>query len=177
MTQQQKIKWDQGSAYDLFISLRIIHHPDEYGLRPSWAAGVRSRLPIHLRDLLEQSQIFMGVPLHFIHHLPEPKNAATVITELEKLAPEERLPALVFNSRSDERTVKFRKFLVSLQGKQRLTAGIEAQITAYYQDSPQLTRGFMRALFESWTNQKEFGETYLEALKAYVDNFFEEVLS
>jgi DNA-binding transcriptional ArsR family regulator len=174
MTQQPKIKWDQGSAYDLFISLRIIHRPEEYGLRPSWAAGVRSRLPIHLRDLLERSQTFMGVPLHFIYHLPKPKNAATVIAELEKLAPEERLPALVFNSRSDERTVQFRDFLISLEGKQRLTAGVEDRIQAYYQDSSQLTRGFMRALFESWTNQKEFGEIYLEALKAYVDNFFEE---
>ncbi len=128
MTQQPKIKWDQGSAYDLFISLRIIHRPEEYGLRPSWAAGVRSRLPIHLRDLLERSQTFMGVPLHFIYHLPKPKNAATVIAELEKLAPEERLPALVFNSRSDERTVQFRDFLISLEGKQRLTAGVEDRI-------------------------------------------------
>ncbi|MBG0786260.1 MAG: hypothetical protein H0S79_14280, partial [Anaerolineaceae bacterium] len=55
MTQKTQILWDQGSAYDLFISLRILHKPDEFGLRPSWAAGVRSRLPLSLRETLEQA--------------------------------------------------------------------------------------------------------------------------
>jgi len=49
MNKQPNILWENGSAYDLFVSLRVIHNPDEFGLRPSWAAGVRSRLPTQLR--------------------------------------------------------------------------------------------------------------------------------
>ena len=97
---QPKIIWDKGSAYDLFVSLYIIHRPDEFGLRPSWAAGVRSRLPITLRDVLDHSQEFMGVPLPWIYQLPEPKDSKTAVESLAKLAPEDRLPALVFGKSS-----------------------------------------------------------------------------
>lgn len=34
-----KIHWDIGTAYDLFISLRILHEPERYSVRASWAAG------------------------------------------------------------------------------------------------------------------------------------------
>ena len=95
MTGQPKVIWDKGTAYDLFVSLWIIHRPDEFGLRPSWAAGVRSRLPASQRDVLEQSQQFMSVPLHWVHRLPEPKDAASALKSLRSLSPEERLPALV----------------------------------------------------------------------------------
>jgi hypothetical protein len=37
------ITWDSGTAYDLFVSLRVLHEPDKFDLRASWAAGVRSR--------------------------------------------------------------------------------------------------------------------------------------
>ena len=51
--QEIKILWDQGTAYDFFTSLYVLHFPDEFGLRGAWAAGVRSRLPSKARDFLE----------------------------------------------------------------------------------------------------------------------------
>ncbi len=60
------LTWDMGSAYDLFLSLLVLHNPDTYGLRPSWAAGVRSRLPAAERKLLEEISPFIWVPIHWI---------------------------------------------------------------------------------------------------------------
>lgn len=174
MTQQPNITWDKGSAYDLFVSLWILHRPDEFGLRPSWAAGVRSRLPIPLRDALENFQNFINVPLAFIHDLPEPKDAASALAALKALPAGERLPALVFGSKTDARTLDYKTFLLSLEGKQRLTASVEARIKKDYRPSSRATRPVLRTLFEAWTDRHHFGETLYQALEAYVENFFQE---
>lgn len=174
MNRQPEIIWDRGSAYDLFTSLIILHQPEAYGLRPSWAAGVRSRLPIHLRDVLEESQKCIRVPLAWIHGLPEPKDSASVIAALEALPPEDRLPAMVFASKQDVRTKNYREFLLSLDGKKRLTASIEARVRDYHRSSDRVTSEFLRATFEAWANRKSFGEQLLLTLAAYVENFFQE---
>ena len=67
MAQQPTIIWDRGSAYDFFVSMAVLYQPDVYGLRASWAAGVRSRMPIPMRDVLDHGQKFMGVPLSYIY--------------------------------------------------------------------------------------------------------------
>jgi len=174
MTPKPNISWDKGSAYDLFVSLWILHRPDQFGLRPSWAAGVRSRLPIPLRDVLEESQKFISVPLAFIHDLPEPKDAAAALSALKALPPEGRLPALVFGSKSDERTEEYKAFLMSLQGKQRLTARVEAQIKEGFRPSSRATKLVLRSAFEAWADRKRFGEQLTKALEAYVENFYQE---
>ena len=128
MNQETQLFWDKGSGYDLFVSLWILHRPDEFGLRPSWAAGVRSRLPIPLRDVLEHSQNFLGIPLSWLHSLPEPKDSQIVIQALEKLAPEDRLPALVFGEKKGPRVEAYRDCLLSFEGKQRFSANFETRL-------------------------------------------------
>lgn len=174
MNHQPKIIWDKGSAYDLFVSLWILHRPDEFGLRPSWAAGVRSRLPFPLRDVLEDSQKFIRVPLAWIHDLPEPKDAASALSALQALPPEDRLPALVFASKQDQKTRENLQFMLSLEGKQRLTANIESRIKEQYRSSRQPTKEVLRAIFDAWSYRKDFGEKLYIALEAYVKNFFQE---
>ena len=174
MNEQPRILWDQGSAYDLFTSLYILHRPDEYGLRPSWAAGVRSRLPIQLRDALERSQRAIYVPLAWLHTLPEPKDAATALEALKALPAEERLPKLVFAKKDDQRSRDYRDYLLTLDGKQRMTAKIEGQIKSFHNDVSSLTKDYLRTTFEAWSERKSFGEDLVLALEAYITNFFEE---
>jgi len=169
-----KIIWDIGSAYDLFISLYVLHRPDEYGLRPSWAAGVRSRLPIHLRDALERSQQVLFVPMTWIYSLPQPKNAAAVLDALKALHPADRLPALTFADKNDQHSQDFKEFLMTLDGKQRMTARIEAQIRDFHRATQILTKEYLRLTFEAWAEREKFGDDLLNALQAYVENFFEE---
>ena len=174
MIASPQITWDMGSAYDLFISLWVIHRPDNYGLRPSWAAGVRSRLPLPLREVMEDSQKFLYIPLNWIHNLPEPKNALTVLDTLKALSPENRLPALTISGSENPETKAFYEFLMSLEGKQRLTAQIEQRIMDYHTSirGRDLPKGLARAVFSAWSDRKAFGEKYYHALKSYVRNFF-----
>ena len=72
-TSSADILWDSGTAYELFISLHVLHEPDSFGIRPSYAAGVRSRIPAVERKLLEDIYPFSGVPLKWLHSLPAPK--------------------------------------------------------------------------------------------------------
>lgn len=174
MENQPNILWDKGSAYDLFTSLYILHRPDEYGLRPSWAAGVRSRLPMHLRDALERSHRAINVPLAWIYALPEPKDAVTALDALKALPAEERLPALVFADKADPGSTAYKDFMLSLDGKQRLTAKIEAQIRSYHNIPANLTKDFLRVTFEAWANREQFGVELVDALEAYITSFFEE---
>lgn len=69
----QAILWDYGTAYDLFISLKVLHEPASVGLRPSWAAGVRSRLPQNERKFLEEIYSFFWIPLLWVYNLPPTK--------------------------------------------------------------------------------------------------------
>ena len=89
-----EIDWDLGTAYDFFISLQVLHNPEKFGLRPSWAAGVRSRLTSAERKILEQAQRVLRTPFHWIAGLPEPKDAATVLRALLAIPAERRLPEL-----------------------------------------------------------------------------------
>lgn len=100
------VSWDWGTAYDLFASLHVLHHPDEFGLRGSWAAGVRSRLTAPQRIILEDSQrLFFSSPLGWVSNLPAPKDAATALRALGQITPSERLPTLAFHA--DEATELF----------------------------------------------------------------------
>lgn len=172
MESNPKIVWDKGCAYDLFISLRVIHSPDDFGLRPSWAAGVRSRLPVALREVLEQSQKFMGVPINWVYELPKPKDVKTALLTLKAIPPQDRLPSLNFTGYQDSESKDDQKFLLSLEGKRRFTEQIEKRILARYRGIRQPPKGYPRALFSAWSDRKGFGEAFAEALEAYINNFF-----
>lgn len=92
-TSDIQLEWDLGTAYDFIVSLSVLHDPEKFGLRGSWAAGVRSRLPASERELLQQLKDILW-PFHWVYRLPAPKDGATFLRELAALPPGERLPAL-----------------------------------------------------------------------------------
>lgn len=93
---EKRIKWDIGTAYDFFISLWVLHEPEHLGLRGSWAAGVRSRLPAPERELLQRVTPMIW-PLPWVYTLPEPKDVRTALAHLRGLRGIDRLMALVPN--------------------------------------------------------------------------------
>ncbi|NLG41112.1 MAG: hypothetical protein GX544_05355, partial [Chloroflexi bacterium] len=80
-----KIHWDIGTAYDLFISLRILHDPESYGVRASWAAGVRSRVPAESREVLNRTAVLRLLPIALINSLKEPKDSAQLMAKLRSI--------------------------------------------------------------------------------------------
>lgn len=166
------LAWDEGSAYDLFASLSVLHQPDRFGLRASWAAGVRSRLTTPLREVLESAQFFLSVPLPWIYRLPAPKNAGCALAALAEMPPADRLPTLFFHRETPpllrqiaERTAR--------QGSYT-PQDISAVRGAVGQRSVPFTAAEAAALLNAWRNPAEFGENYLAALQAYVQAFFNE---
>jgi DNA-binding transcriptional ArsR family regulator len=171
MSEEPKLTWELGTAYDLFASLNVLHKPSEFGLRASWAAGVRSRLPTEARETLEQAQLTIGLPLNWLHNLPDPKDSATALWTLGQIPPAERLPVVAFCSHpSHERDTLFRRIA------ERGTWDIQDQEAMSNLKGKMLpSRSDMQtALLDVWAQNENFGRRYYEALQTYQDVFFGE---
>jgi DNA-binding transcriptional ArsR family regulator len=168
--------WDSGTAYDFFVSLQVLHEPAEYGLRAQWAAGVRARIPAAEREVLEAAQLVLfSIPLHWIHALPEPKDATTALWTLRQTPAAERLSVLNFPPGAPT-------------GMQALLrdAALDrdwdpAQREALRAEFKRLTGGDLRLSDERldamriwWSRPAEFGERLLAALQCYQEAFFAE---
>jgi DNA-binding transcriptional ArsR family regulator len=167
------IIWDYGTAFDLFASLHVLHHPENFGLRPSWAAGVRSRLTGQQRNILEEAQrLFFNSPLAWVASLPEPKDADTVLSALARMPAARRLPTLAQHAEDGQDVyLLLHKVLegggwdeVDLHQLQQHKFAVRGQI-----EQDQLVK-----TLNWWSHSGEFGERYLEALHAYVKVFFSE---
>lgn len=170
--------WDIGTAYDLFISLDVLHDPGRYGLRGNWAAGVRSRIPAKQREFLQETNEnhhLWSVP--WLASLPSPKNASDVIEHLDEIAPELRIRTISDCYMSD--SMKEVLYAVSAKG-----SWDEADQTTLHQLYTEMYRkeGSKKRVQESdivntlnlWANPGEFGEKWLDALQIYYDVFFHE---
>lgn len=170
--QSPLLMWDSGTAYDLFASLHVLHHPDRFDLRKSWAAGVRSRLPAAQRKVLEDAQNLIGMPIYWIYQLPEPKDASTALWVLSKLPATERLPALSLGPDlpPDIRDVYLR---VTKAGTWSDT-DLGTLRSFYIQRGWSNRLRFLAISLNLWAQSGMFGDAYLDALQAYQVAFFAE---
>jgi DNA-binding transcriptional ArsR family regulator len=164
--------WDLGTGYDFFVSLYILHKPDEFGLRASWAAGVRSRLPADVRDVLEKAQLAVNFPMCWVHALPDIKDSATVLRSLRNMAVKERLPELAKSSGMPENALDLLKSVAERGAWQ--PADRDALKDAYKEYKPPPQAQKLEALLDIWADLEAFGNNYLAALTTYRDVFFAE---
>jgi DNA-binding transcriptional ArsR family regulator len=167
-----QVTWDSGTAYDLFISLEVLHQPQEFDLRPSWAAGVRSRVPAEDRKVLEDATRIVHAPLPWIHALPHPKDSAAALWTLRQLPAEERLPALaLFWEMPQEKKDFFREIHARRSWNQQdLNFLREAQRPGKISYSPK----DLASILDWWSRPAEFGERFLFALQCFHQEFFAE---
>lgn len=174
-----RLLWDWGTAYDLFISLAVLHDPAEFGVRGAWAAGVRARVPAEERETLEQSQKLVKVPFHWVYALPEPKNGTGVLWALGQLPPVERLSALALTPDWPPDDVAEILKNVAARGswnerdREALQAGYMCVFGNHEETEPRSPEKLASTL-DSWAQAGQFGERYLEALRVYHDVFFAE---
>jgi DNA-binding transcriptional ArsR family regulator len=167
------ISWDIGTAYDLFISLYVLHHPEMFGLRPLWAAGVRSRLTSEERQTLEIAQDVFFIPFHWIATLPKNKDGESVLWGLKQLDPAERLPALGF---FHQLPVDLMDLLKDVAVRGRWTSKDQEAFKEIYRNESHETirnKSLIKVL-DAWAHAEEFGEAYLKALQSYQEAFFAE---
>lgn len=166
------LAWEWGAAYDFFVSLHVLHQPEKFGLRGSWAAGVRSRVPPAERKLLEDGEKLVHVPLHWIHALPEPKDSAAVLWTLGRLPAGDRLPALALSPETPPAAVQiFREAAGRGRWGEKDLEGLRA---AYQSKASPPRPKTLSVMLEWWSRPAEFGEGYLAALQSYQQAFFAE---
>lgn len=167
-----RLIWDLGTAYDLFVSLEVLHHPEEFGLRPSWAAGVRSRLSSDDRKVLEDANLMLHIPLPWISSLSEPKDSATALWTLGKMSPAERLLKIaICCEEPDELGMR----LMEITRRRAWNDGdLEALRAAYKHKRHHLQPDVFTSLLDWWARPDEFGDVFLVALRSYYQVFFAE---
>lgn len=169
-----QIEWDIGTAYDMFVSLWVLHEPDRFGLRGSWAAGVRSRLPSPERELLQRF-IDTGWPAYYPYTLDAPKDGNAVIRSLEALPPEERLQAFYGHAELDVANL-----MQEVGARGVVTEKDVAAVVERMQQEPDKKMTTAKAtkkaeaMLELWAHPVETGEGLLSGLCAYQEQFFAE---
>ncbi len=166
------IEWDIGTAYDFFISLRALHEPELLGLRGAWAAGVRSRLPVQERELLQRVTALVW-PLPWVYKLPAPKDVSTALDTLRSLPSEDRLMALVPNVAEPIeavwRDVARRGFWEEKDQKMLATEMAKGR----WKNQPTATiRKEAASFLELWSDPDATAETLLSAYESYYEVFF-----
>ena len=177
------ITWDFGTAYELFISLHVLHEPDYFGIRPSYAAGVRSRIPTAERKLLEEVYPLTGVPLKWLHSLPAPKDAVSALWALKQIPVAERMfklqrldePYLGDNAEEMEKHKRFHEILVRVAAEGKWNSeDIEFFLKIFGKKHGGLKKEALERAFYWWSKPAELGEGFLSAMQSYYQAFFEE---
>jgi DNA-binding transcriptional ArsR family regulator len=175
--QTPKILWDSGTAYDMFISLDVLHHPDKFGLRGAWAAGVRSRLPNPEREILHKIVTSTMWPLHWLYYLPAPKDGVTVLSELEKITAVDRIPTLAGGCCDSSEINDFLKNIAARGSWSETDVDLLASLHKK-RGSGKKSRKKIReravAQLDVWTSLEESGQGLLAGLRVYYDVFFAE---
>lgn len=167
-----KIHWDIGTAYDLFISLRILHDPEQYSVRASWAAGVRSRFPVEYREILDRIATLRLVPLTFVNSLNEPKDSTQLMAKLRSIPADKILETLTIQPGMPEDIKDL--FLSTTPNKKWTREDTHLFVQRYGMEDNKQTKQLLTTLYEIWSNRKAFGEKLVMGLRAYIDTFFAE---
>ena len=168
------LHWEFGTAYELFISLHVLHTPEKFGIRASWVAGIRSRIPATERKLLEDILPFIGIPLAWVHELPGSKDAISALWALKQMPPAERLIHMLCIQEDCDN--EWGQMLVRIrQNKAWEPKDLELfkQMAKKEGDTGINDEKIIRFL-DRWAKPEELGEGFLSALQAYHQAFFEE---
>ncbi len=165
------IEWDHGSGYDLFISLMALHAPDQFGLRASWAAGVRSRLRAEDRQTLEAAHTFLRVPVRWLQSLSGQKDASSILRALAQVPPRERLERLAGSAGVPNEALPLITQIATRGSWAQ--EDLEALREIFRRSDHELPRAkILTTMLDTWSRPEQFGQAYLAALEAYYQAFF-----
>ena len=171
-----KITWDFGTAYELFVSLHVLDEAEYFGIRPSYAAGVRSRIPAAERKLLEEVYSITGVPLKWLSTLPAPKDAISALWALKQIPPIERVIKLFqLDEPQPEKYQKFNDILLRIVDERKWNTEDAEYFLKHFQQKHGKIKLDAIEKFLDWVRKpEELGEGILSAMQAYYQAFFEE---
>ena len=166
------LSWDVGTAYEFFVSLYVLHEPEYYDLRPSWAAKIRSRIPTTERTFLEEALVFIDFPIGWLYRLPQPKNAITVLYALQQIPPAKR-GRVVFDLDAGIRPESNCLLeIAERRGWNKSDLANLLPIMANY--GHRVEEQALIKFLNWWVRPDDFGNMLLSALQAYYQAFFEQ---
>ena len=166
------LKWDIGTTYDLFLSLSVLNQPVRFGVRPSWAAGVRSRLPIAQRQFLESLTELYYTPMGWIYRLPEKtKMASDAVQYITRLDPATILPTLFTPVES---SAVAKEILHEISTNHQASSKQAFWLQKEYQPGNPLSDRATNTLMQAWTDPSAFGQLFQLMMLSYYDSFFAE---
>jgi DNA-binding transcriptional ArsR family regulator len=180
---QPQIIWDQGTAYDFYSSLEVIHFPEKFNLRGAWAAGVRSRVPGIERDFIEDVVNNFLPPMQWVYSLPSPKDSATVLFSIKQIPAAERI--LEFGKIPNASAELNQGLIKVYQQRAYSTDDVEEGVSLWRQSYQQMkqseeelvvdiSRRRVETVMNMFANPESFGENYLQSMTAYYEGFFAE---
>jgi len=178
MAEQTQLIWEVGTAYDLFTSLEVLHNPDRYGLRGSWAAGVRSRLPADQRDMLQsliKSGHLWAIP--WLAGLEGSKDSRTIIDRVAEIPAAQRLPVFA----GCYLTGDIHDFLLSIKEQASWDDQDKETLKELYKEmyrkegkKKKIVDEELEQTLTIWANTEEYGDGFLKVLETYYEVFFAE---
>lgn len=170
-TKQPTIVHELGTAYDFLMSLEVLHNPENFGLRASWAAGVRSRVPAGERSVLEDSLRLIYVPLSWLHALPEPRDADAVLWALRQIPPVDRLAVV---TKKSDTSSEYDEILTQVFERRAWDEDDLEKMQKIFKGKKGYSLKDAQSVLDWWSKPEEFGELYLAALQSYYQEFFAE---
>ena len=165
------LRWDVGTAYELFVSLDVLHEPELFDLRPAWAAKIRARIPAPERTFLEETSTFNS-PFGWVHNLSQPKNTLAVLSALQQIAPARRSIALLNLENENKPESKCLMEIAERGSWDRKDMAALMPILCKEETSKK-EQALVKYL-NWWSRPEDFGRMLLSALQAYHQAFFEQ---
>ena len=169
-------------AYEMFISLYVLHDPDYYGIRASWAAGVRSRIPAAERKLLEEVHPLVTAPLAWIYSLPAPKDSISALWALKQIPPAERMiklqrldqPHALTKGGETDKYTQVREILLRIADTHSWKPEDAEFFIRLWGKKHSIKKERLERALDWWSRPEELGEGFFSGLQSYHQAFFEE---
>lgn len=168
----KKVTWDLGTAYDLFISLNALNRPGNFGLRPSWAAGVRSRMPLQQRQFFESLTGYFHTPLRWIYTLPPPAKSAGETVKFIQTIPSAEILEQICTPAGSPESVKLT--LREIAATHQVTSSQKIILQRSYLPGDFLNEEVCNRLIRAWMDPEDFGDGFKWMISAYYETFFAE---
>lgn len=172
MTFSLPIQWRYGTAFDFFISQQVLYNPECFGLRSSWASGMRQRLPKNERELLGEFGASIGhIPhIDWLLSLPQPIDSKTALEELGKLSPVNQVMVFL-DFKGEIREVLKEVVITGKWGEFELDAMLN-----YYKNIMKYptTKLKCKKYLNNLTKSQEIVTGVFDSLVTYYEMFFEE---
>lgn len=176
---ETQIFWDVGTAYDFFASYVVLKDPKMFGVRSSWASGMRARLQPEDRETLDSSLVIVKSASRWIHSLPQPKDAEHCLAALARVPARDRLATISCCPQEIADCTPEQQLLRHVSENAAWDESDLSKLKAHRTPKKKLNHAGpssedLITTLDAWAESESYGEEYLRALRAYYEVFYRE---